>query len=273
MLGFAQAGQVRVNGRDDRAMVAQIDLNLAEVLALLQHVRRVGMTQSVDVGVLGDGAGLEGKTEGPLEGGAGRRLGGGAGSPSTVSFGGKEQDRMAVGFPLLAQVQQGALGQRDVAILIAFAGADVQEHPLRIDIADLQAQAFAQAQAAGVNGDETDAMIQGGNSAEDAAHFGAGEHDGQFELGIGPSQFQFVGPGAVEGLFPKELDGADGLSAGLAGDLLVGLQMDAILANVFSREQLGRPVVKLAELTDAGVIGLFSARADGQEFEVIGEGF
>jgi hypothetical protein len=226
----------------------------------------------VDVCVLGDGAGLEGKTEGPLEGGAGRRFGGGAGSQSTVSFGGKEQDRMAVGFPLLAQVQQGALGQRDVAILIAFTGADVQEHALRIDIADLQAQPFAQAQAARVDGDETDAMIQRGNSAQDAAHFGGGEHDGQFELGIGPSQFQFVGPGAVEGLFPKELDGADGLSAGLAGDLLVGLQMDAILANVFGGEQLRRAVVKLAELTDASVIGLFSAKADGQEFEVIGEG-
>jgi hypothetical protein len=49
--------------------------------------------------------------------------------------------------------------------------------------------------------------------------------------------------------------------------------MDAILANVFRGEQLGRAVVKLAQLTDAGEIGLFSARADGQEFQVIGEGF
>lgn len=116
-------------------------------------------------------------------------------------------------------------------------------------------------------------MIQRGDRGEDAAHFGAGEDDGQFELGIGPSQFQFVGPGAVEGLFPKELDGADGLGAGLAGDLLVGLQMDAILANVFRGEQLRRAAVKLAQLTDAGEIGLFGARTDRQEFEVIGEGF
>ena len=273
MLGFAQAGQVGVNSGDDRTPVAQVDLDLAEVLALLQHVRRVGMAQGVDVRVFGDGAGLEGQTEGALEGGAAHRFGGGAGTLSTVTFGGKEQDRMTVRFPLLSQEQQRALGQRDVAVLIAFAGADVQERALRIDIADLQAQAFAQAQAAGVNGDETDPMIQGGNSAEDAAHFGAGEHDGQFELGISPSQFQFVGPSAVEGLFPKEFDGADGLSAGLAGDLLVGLQVDAILAKLFGAEQLRRAAIKLAQLTDAGVIGLFSARADGQEFEVIGEGF
>lgn len=93
------------------------------------------------------------------------------------------------------------------------------------------------------------------------------------ELGIRPSPFPFVGPEPVEGLFPKQLDGADGLVAGLAGDLLVELPMDAILANVFGREQLGRAVVKLAQLTDTGVIGLFGPRADGQEFEVIGEEF
>ena len=116
-------------------------------------------------------------------------------------------------------------------------------------------------------------MIQRGNRAENAAHFGGGEHDGEFELGIGPDQFQFVGPVPVEGFLPKHLDGADGLSAGLAGDLLVGLQMDAILANVFGREQLGRAAVKLAQLPDAGVIGRFGASADGQQFEVIGEGF
>jgi hypothetical protein len=77
----------------------------------------------------------------------------------------------------------------------------------------------------------------------------------------------------VEGLFPKELDGADGLGAGLAGNLLVGLQMNAILANVFGGDQVRSTAVKLAELADAGVISLFGARADGQEFQVIGEGF
>jgi hypothetical protein len=42
-----------------------------------------------------------------------------------------------------------------------------------------------------------------------------------------------VRPGTVEGLFPEQLDGADGLGAGLAGDPFVRLQMDAILPDIF----------------------------------------
>ena len=273
MLGLAQAGQVGVNGGDDRAPVAQIDLDLAEVLALFQQMRRVGMSQGMDVRLLGDGAGLEGETKGPLQGAAAHRFGGAAGSPSTVTLGGKEKDRMTMGFPLLAQEQQSAFGQGYVAILITFAGADVQEHALRIDVADLQAKPFTQAQAAGVNSGQSDAMIQGGNSGEDAAHLGSGEDDGEFELGIGASQFQFVRPVTVQSFLPKQLDGADGLSAGLAGDVLMALEMDAVLANLLGADQLGRFAIELTELAEAGVIGLFGARADGQKFQVIGEGF
>ena len=89
---------------------------------------------------------------------------------------------------------------------------------------------------------------------------------------IGANQFQLLGPGAVEGFFPEQFDGADGLRAGLAGDLLVGLEMDAILADLFGAKQLGGFGVKLTELADARVIGLFGAGADGQELQVVGEG-
>ena len=146
----------------------------------------------------------------------------------------------------------------------------MQEHALRIDIGDLEAQAFAQAQAAGVDGDEADAMFQGWHGSQNAADFRSRENDRQFELRIGAGQFQFVRPGALEGLFPEQFDRADGLSAGLTGDLLVGLEMDAVLANVFGGKKLGGFTVELTELTQASVIGLFGAGADGQELQVIG---
>lgn len=77
-----------------------------------------------------------------MDGGMAYRFGRRACPQTAVTFSRKESDRMAVGFPLLAQEQQGALGQRDVAILIAFASPDVEEHALGIDVADLEIQTF-----------------------------------------------------------------------------------------------------------------------------------
>jgi hypothetical protein len=149
----------------------------------------------------------------------------------------------------------------------------MQEHASGIDVGHLEAQAFAQTQTAGVNGDEADAMVQQGNFGQNAADLGGGKYDREFELGIGAGQFHFVGPGAVERFLPEELDGANGLGAGLTGHFLVGLEVNAVLADVFGGEEFGGLVVELADLAQAGEIGLFGAETNGQELEVVGEGF
>ncbi len=97
MLGFAQAGQVRVERGDQRAFVAEVDLDLAQVLASFQHVCGVGMAQRVDVGFFFDTAGFEGETEGALQRGAAHGFSGGGcaqtavtalfGAPLSVYFG------------------------------------------------------------------------------------------------------------------------------------------------------------------------------------------
>ena len=116
-------------------------------------------------------------------------------------------------------------------------------------------------------------MIHALHTAENVANFRSGEDDGQFKLGVGSDQLQFVRPRALEGFLPKDLEGADELGGGLTGDLLDGLEMDAVLANLLDGHQLRGSVVVLAELAHAGVIGLFGAWADGQQRQVIGEGF
>ena len=179
---------------------------------------------------------------------------------------------MTMRFPMFPQVLEGAFGQRHVAIPIALATAEVQEHAFGIDVPDLEAQPFAQAQAAGVNEQQADVLIRRGHRGEHAADFGGGEHHRQLELGVGPDQFQLVGPDAFEGFFPEELEGANDLGAGLAGNLLVGLEVDAILAELLGGDQLRRFGVVLTELTDAGQISFAGARTERQEREVIGEG-
>ena len=94
---------------------------------------------------------------------------------------------------------------------------------------------------------------------EDATNFRRREDYPQFELGIGANQFQFVRPDPLEGFFPEQFDGADRLGAGLAGDSLVRLEMDAVLANLLSTDQLGGFAVELTQLADAGVVSRFGA--------------
>lgn len=273
MLGFTETGQMSVDGGGDGTSVSEIDLYLAQVFTSFEQMSGVGVPQGVDVGDLFDAAFFESLAEGQLECGAGHRFGGGTSAPTAVALCGKEQGGMTMRLPLLAQQEQGAFGQGNIPILIALAGADVKEHALGIDVADLEPETFTQAQAAGVNGGQTNAVIQSGHRGEDTTDLRNRKDDRKFVLRIGANQFQFVGPDAFEGLFPKDLDGADGLSAGLAGDLFVGLEVDTILADVLGLEAIGRFGEELAELTDTGVIGLLGAGADGKEFEVVGEGF
>lgn len=173
----------------------------------------------------------------------------------------------------MAQVFQGPLRQGHITIGITFAGADVQEHPFPIDVRHLQAQTFTQAQAAGINGDQGHPMIQQGDVLEDAPDLRGREDHGQFVLGVGPDQLDFAGPGAVEGFLPEELEGAQDLGGGLPGDFLFGLEVDAILAELLSTDLVGGFLIMLAELAHTGPASLFGARADGQKFQIIGEGF
>jgi len=180
---------------------------------------------------------------------------------------------MLMRFPLLAQELECALGERHVTIGVALAAPDVKEHALGVDVAHLEIETFTQAQSAGIDRGQTDAMIQRRDLGEDHAHFASGKHDGQFELGIGADQFQFGRPDAVERFFPEEFKGTDGLRGSLTGDLLVRLEMDAVLADLLGGEQIGGLGVELAELANTSVVSLFGARADGQQFEIIGERF
>jgi hypothetical protein len=115
-------------------------------------------------------------------------------------------------------------------------------------------------------------MIEGGDVAEDAAHLGGGEDDGQLELGVGANELDLSGPGTAEGFIPEQFDGADGLGGGLPGDLLDRLEVDEVLAQLLGGDPVGGLAEELGELADAGEVGRFGAGPDGQERQILGEG-
>lgn len=109
MLGLAEARQVGVDGRGHRTLVTEIDLDLAEILALLEQVGGIAVTEGVDVGGLFDAAGLERQTKGALECGAGDGVSGRGTDLATVALGRKEQCGMTMSLPLLTQQFERAL--------------------------------------------------------------------------------------------------------------------------------------------------------------------
>jgi len=271
MLGATETGQVGVDDGGGGTLVAEVDLELAEVFALFEQVSRVRVTQAMDMGLFLDATGVQGQAEGALEGGATHRFGGGGGPLAVVSLGGEQEPGMAMGFPAFPEQEQGALRQGDVAVAVALAGADVEEHALGVDVADFQVEGFAQAQAAGVDGGQGDAMIQGGDGGQDLAHLGGGEDDGESELGGGADQLDLGRPGTAEGFFPEELEGADGLGGGGAGEMPFGLEVEKVLAQFFGTDLVGGLAVVLGQVADAGQVGLLGPGQDREQTQVVGE--
>jgi len=177
----------------------------------------IAVAQAMDMGVLLDAAGIGCQAEGALEGGT----------------------------------AHGACGGGGTFAVVALAGADVEEHALGVDVAHLQVEGFAQAQAAGVGGGEGDAMIEGGDGGEDVADLG--------------------GPGAAQGLLPEHLDGADGLGGGGTVEAPLSLEVEEVLAQLLGVDLLGGFVEVLGELSDAGEVGLLCPGQEGEEAQVVGE--
>jgi hypothetical protein len=138
---------VRVEGGDGRIGVTEIDLELTEVLTVLKKISGVGMAQGVHVRVFFDAAGLESQAEASLQGRPTERASSGGRSGASSATFGREQERgMPMSLPLLAEQFQGALRQGHIAVAVAFATPDVEEHAFGVDVAHLQTQAFTQAE-------------------------------------------------------------------------------------------------------------------------------
>ena len=78
---------------------------------------------------------------------------------ATLSIG-EEQGRVAVGLPEAAQDLQGVVRQGHKAVAIAFGVAHLHAHPIGINIADVQAQAFTQPKTQAVQREEKYAITE-----------------------------------------------------------------------------------------------------------------
>jgi len=271
VLGLTEAGQVGIDDGGGGAFVAEVDLNLSEVFALFEQVGGIRVTKPMDRGVFLDAAGFQGEAEAALEGAAAHGPGGGGSALAIVAFGREEEFGMAMRFPERAQEPEGPSGQRNVAVPIAFAGADMNDHALGVDVAHFQSEGFSEPEAAGIDRGQGGAVVGRRHGRQYLADLLGGEHHGQFELRGGAGEGDLGGPGPLQGLFPEEFHRADRLSGTLTRETPLQFQMEEVLAKVFGAELVGGPLEVFGHLPDTGQVGLLATRLQGQQTQVVGE--
>ena len=152
----------------------------------------------------------------------------------------KKPGRVAMTPPLASQRQQSAFGQRYIAVLLSLPGTNVQDHAPRIDVLDLQAQAFSQAQPARVDHAQTAAMVRFSHLPQDLPDFLQGQNDRKARLARWTHQNRLLGPAPLERLLEQELDRADEARAGWAAVDFDGFKVDEELPQLFNRDRSRR---------------------------------
>ena len=166
-LGVGTRREVCVEGRGLDGLVAQIDLNLAQVHSGVQQMGGVRMAQGMHGGLLVNAGLLEGGPKGGLHALLGHRLRRGSGLISRAPQSRKEPERGAVGEPLLSQQFPEPARQRHKAIFAPFAEPDVQQHAGRVDIRDLDIEGLFEPQAAAVNQRQTGPIAEQPHAGKD----------------------------------------------------------------------------------------------------------
>jgi hypothetical protein len=99
-----------------------------------------------------------------------------------------------------------------------------------------------QAQAAGVDGTQADAVGWKLEVGQDAPDFIDAQHDGEFVGGTRPEEFE-AGPGLAQGVLEEELDGAQRECGSRAGDAFLVAEIEEILTQFFVGDLIGRFVI------------------------------
>ena len=152
--------------------VSHVALDDAQVDSGFEEMGGVGMTKRMDRDSFFTDCSIKlGATKGALD----TTFGHGSLSlfcSSAASTQGREEKAwVAVGEPIAAQEMESGLGQRDVAILGAFAAVDMDHHAGAIDIGDFEMESLVQAQAAGVDGGEVGIVVESFDVGKKAPDF------------------------------------------------------------------------------------------------------
>ena len=168
-----------------------------------------------------------------------QRRGGARGAGQSALPVGEKQDRIAVGGPEAAQQRVRGGRQRHEAIPVAFGVAHMHAVAHGVDVADLQAQPFAQPQAQAVEGEVEHPIAEHAGGSQQTLHFGHRD-DVRQALALGRLDDAGRPPGFLQDVLgvelqaiQVELDGAPGVGAEEFGEVVGQLRfaqgVDAVI--------------------------------------------
>jgi hypothetical protein len=170
------------------------------------------------------------------------------GSIHTVSLGnpGKHVGNRLHPTPVLPQrlSQLGAEGH--VAVPLAFALADMDQHQFFIDVAGFQLHQFSASHARGVEGHQHGAIQQVGGGLDEPGDFFRTQHRGQTKRDFGERDvLQHIG--ALERLHEEKTERGGALRHGVAGQFPHAKQVSLKLPDLFGTEFVRGAVKVLSE--------------------------
>jgi len=189
--------------------VSEILLNISEVDAGFQEVGCVTVPEMSDRDLFVNAGGLHGVFECDLDAGDGNGIHrGGHEIMGASSRSGENPDGIAMHFIEGSQDFKGSLGQGDITILVAFSLMDVDKHALGVDVLDLEAGSFADAEAEGVDDFQTGAMMRELDTVKNGFDLLPAQDDRQFLFLFRTDELQ-GSPFPVQGEGVEILDAAE----------------------------------------------------------------
>jgi hypothetical protein len=155
--------------------------------------------------------------------------------------------------PRIAELPQQQGRQGHQAVLVSLGGADVQEHPLAVDVGDVQGDGFGDTPSGGVGGLQQEPVAWVGDGLEEPRHLVAAEDGGD-----GFGHFAVGAPGdaigSLQGDGVEEAECGDGVVESAPGVQLPE-EVQLVLSEVRGVELLGRLLEMLGEACHGREVG------------------
>ena len=217
----------------------QVLLNEPEADAGFKQVCRVAVTERVQGNVLADAELSDDTAHRSLYGVAGHGCRWRSRLPMVGVGGGKQPAWMSVSQPVLAKNRQGTRWQRHVTVFGSLAKMHMHKHPLRVDVADLQMQAFLKSQAERIDCPEKSPEVWLAHGVDELSYLIDGQHVWESSC-PGDSDLLESFPVARYGVVVEEFEAARGNLQCAGREFFAILEVEQIFADLALGELVGR---------------------------------